>query len=146
MTNPMRLVVAGLLAVVCIGGFAAMFANKSSVQDHLSRTYASADTAAVPGATPGSRTFKSTATPLSTAASIAKAWKPAERLDQPNGTFLRYGSGIVGVLPAPDGGSYVTYDSSNAGYTRWFPYVGGWWGTTSGAGETFRGGGPGAGK
>lgn len=146
MNNVTRLVLGGLLALGCTGGLIAALASKSSVSEYLSSHYQRAPANAVPGATASSATYASSQAPLPTANAIAKAWKPAERLDQPSGTFLRYGSGVVGVVPTANGGSYVTYDNANNGYARWFPYVGGWWGTTSGGGETFRGGGPGAGK
>ena len=81
------------------------------------------------------------------AASIAGKWKPAERLADPSGYFLRYRNDIVAVTAAPEGGgSRIFVDEERRGYARWYPYVGGYWGTYSGPGEGFRGGGPGAGK
>lgn len=85
--------------------------------------------------------------PSAVAASIASKWKPSERLTDPSGFFLRYRNDIVVVTAGPEGqGSRIHVDDERRGYTRWYPYVGGYWGTFSGPGEGFRGGGPGAGK
>jgi hypothetical protein len=76
---------------------------------------------------------------------ITGRWKPGDRLANPSGNFLRYDDTVVAVTPS-GGGSRITVDDEDRGYARWYPFVGGWWGTYSGPGETFRGGGPGAGK
>lgn len=84
--------------------------------------------------------------PTEVAARIADARKPAERRVTTSGVFLRYQKDMVGVVPDPAGGSRVLIEDERRGYGTFFPYVGGYWGTFSGRGETFRGGGPGAGK
>jgi hypothetical protein len=85
-----------------------------------------------------------------TAAEIRKAWKPAQELSDPAGTFLRYSDLVIAVTPDPDrDGSTVYLDDEKRGYAHWFPFVVGYWGTggggVGGVGGV-RGGGPGAGK
>ncbi|WP_205697653.1 DUF4247 domain-containing protein [Conexibacter sp. SYSU D00693] len=81
------------------------------------------------------------------AAALAKRHKPAERRTTASGLFLRYSNQMVGVLGGPGGrGSKVLLARERDGYGFFYPYVGGWWGTYSGRGESFRGGGPGGGK
>jgi hypothetical protein len=76
---------------------------------------------------------------------LRRAVPPAQTFTDPGGYFLRYRNNIVAVTP--DGsGSRVFLDDDRRGYARWYPYVGGYWGTYSGTGESVRGGGPGAGK
>jgi hypothetical protein len=95
-----------------------------------------------------SAVYTSSQSPGKVASSIAGSWKPAERVNDPGGYFLRYRSSIVAVTAAAAGekGSRIYVDDQRRGYNRWYPYVGGLWGTFSGPGETFRGGGPAAGK
>jgi hypothetical protein len=134
------------LAAVCIGGIIGVVSNKSSVREYLDQNYERAASAtAVPGATARTITYQSDQPPSATADQIGKEWDPAQRQDQPAGTFLRYNSSVVGVTPSPDGGSFISYDQPDDGYARWFPYVGGFWGTGLGTGEGFRSGGPGGG-
>lgn len=90
--------------------------------------------------------FRAEGPPSEVAAEIADARTPAERRVTVSGVFLRYRDDMVGVVPDPAGGSRVLVESAERGYATFFPYVGGFWGTFSGPGETFRGGGPGAGK
>ena len=77
---------------------------------------------------------------------IAGAWKPADRLNDPSAIFLRYRGDYVAITPDSAGGSHIYVDDERRGYARWYPHVGGYWGTYSGPGEGIRGGGPGAGK
>lgn len=84
--------------------------------------------------------------PSATAARIADARKPGERRATAAGVFLRYHSDMVAVLPDGKGGSRVLVEDERTGYGHFYPYVGGFWGTASGRGEGFRGGGPGSGK
>lgn len=76
---------------------------------------------------------------------LTGAWRPAEKRADAAGYFLRYSNLIVGVVPSGTG-SKIYLDDERRGYSRWYPYVGGYWGTYTGPGEGFRGGGPGAGK
>jgi hypothetical protein len=144
--NPrVKLIVA--LAAAGVGGVAllgVLFGTKGSVRDHIAGKYQRVE-AESKGR---SAVYTSTQPPGSVAKSIAGAWKPAERVNDPGGYFLRYRSAMVAVTAAAAGqqGSRIYVDDQKAGYNRWYPYIGGRWGTFSGPGETFRGGGPGGGK
>jgi hypothetical protein len=131
------LVIVGLLALGAVA-----LVTQGSVRDHLKERYTLVST------TDGGRSavYSAEAGPSAVAASIASAWKPADRRSDPSGFFLRYRDDIVAVTPGPDGGSRIHIDPERRAYARWYPYVGGYWGTYSGPGESFRGGGPGAGK
>ena len=132
------LILFGLLA---LGGVA--LATRGSVRDHLRDRYTLVSTSD----SGRSAVYSSPERPSAVAASIADKWKPADRLSDPSGFFLRYRNDIVAVTAAPEGrGSRIHVDEERRGYTRWYPYIGGYWGTYSGPGEGFRGGGPGAGK
>ena len=131
-----------LAAVLVLSGIAGILAlsQRGSVRQHVLRTY---DVVSQDG---DSYTLRSDQDVTRTAADIRSAWKPAEELVDPGGTFLRYSDDIVAVTPRAEGGSTVYLDDEDRGYNRWFPYVGGFWGFGgSGVGGT-RGGGPGAGK
>ncbi len=91
------------------------------------------------------RTFTCAARPGKLAADLTKAHKPADEHTTPEGHFLRYSDDMVGIVPAA-GGSKAYLADEHGGYAFFGPYVGGWWGTYGGPGETFRGGGPAGGK
>jgi hypothetical protein len=113
------------------------------------REYIAGKDQRVPAESKGrSAVYTSSQSPGEVAGSIADAWKPAERINDPGGYFLRYGSAMVAVTAAGEGqpGSRIYVDDQREGYQRWYPYIGGRWGTFSGPAETFRGGGPAAGK
>lgn len=135
------------LAAAGLGGAALLgllFGTRGSVREHVAGKYQR-----VAAESKGrSVVYTSTQPPGTVAASIARAWKPAERINDPGGYFLRYKSAIVAVTAAGAGqaGSRIYVDDQRAGYNRWYPYLGGRWGTFSGPAETFRGGGPAAGK
>jgi hypothetical protein len=134
---------AGILIVVGILAIGAVAATtRGSVRDHVRERYTLVSSAS------GGRSavYSSPSKPSAVAASIASKWKPAERLSDPSGYFLRYRNDIVAVTAAEGGGSRITVDDERRGYARWYPYIGGYWGTYSSPGEGFRGGGPGAGK
>jgi hypothetical protein len=121
-----------------------LFGTRGSVRDHIAGKYQR-----VAAESQGrSVVYTSTQPPGAVAKSIAGAWKPAERINDPGGYFLRYRSAIVAITAAATGqaGSRIYVDDQRQGYNRWYPYIGGRWGTFSGPGETFRGGGPAAGK
>ena len=135
------------LAAAGVGGVAILgllFGTRGSVRDYIGGRYQR-----VPAESAGrSVVYTSNQPPGEVARSISGAWKPAERINDPGGYFLRYGSAIVAVtaLGAGQAGSKIFVDDQRQGYSRWYPYLGGRWGTFSGPGETFRGGGPAAGK
>lgn len=137
LTGGVVLTVIGALALGAV-----FVSTRGTLRDHLGNTYTVVRT------TDGGRSveYSSDRKPSAVAASIAGKWKPAERLTDPSGYFLRYRNDIVAVSAAEGGGSRIFVDDERRGYTRWYPYIGGYWGTYSGPGEGFRGGGPGAGK
>ena len=129
------LAVAGVLGIVAL-------TQRGSVRSHVLKSY---DVVEQDG---DSYTLRSDKSVTRTAADIKSAWKPAEELVDPGGTFLRYSDDIVAVTPDAEGGSTIYLDDEDRGYNRWFPYVGGFWGFggSGGAVGGTRGGGPGAGK
>lgn len=133
-----------LAAVLVLAGVAGIFAlsQRGSVRSWLLGAY---DVVEQDG---DSYTLRSPDPVTATADDITTAWKPAERLVDPGGTFLRYSDDIVAVTPAAEGGSTIYLDDEDRGYDRWFPYVVGFWGFGGSGGPVggTRGGGPGAGK
>lgn len=89
--------------------------------------------------------YRSPNSPRTVYADIRTRHRPADTLVRPSGYYLRYPDDIVVVTP-DRGGSRIDLDDEDRGYARWFPIVGGFWGTSRGGGEGFRGGGPGSGK
>ena len=134
-------VLALVLVVAGIAGIVAL-TQRGSVRAHVLGTY---DVVSQDG---DSYTLRSPDTVTQTASDIKSAWKPAEELVDPGGTFLRYSDDIVAVTPRAEGGSTVYLDDEDRGYNRWFPYVVGFWGFGGSGGPVggTRGGGPGAGK
>lgn len=134
----------GAAGVGLVALFGVLFGTKGSVRSYIAGKYQRVE-AESKGR---SAVYTSTQSPGVVAKSIASRWKPAERVNDPGGSFLRYRSAIVAVTAAAAGqtGSRIYVDDQRSGYNRWYPYVGGLWGTFSGPGETFRGGGPAAGK
>ncbi len=129
------LVVAGIAGIVAL-------TQRGSVRSHVLKTY---DVVSQDG---DSYVLRSSENVTRTAQDIKDAWKPAEELVDPGGTFLRYSDDIVAVTPRAEGGSTVHLDDEDRGYDRWFPYVVGFWGFGGSGGPVggTRGGGPGAGK
>ena len=141
MTARMQLYAA--LAAIGVGAIALvglLVSTSGSVRGHIDDRYERVTSSG------SSATYRSADPPSDVVADIADEWRPAERLNDPSGFFLRYHDTIVAVTGAADGGSEIQVDDEERGYARWYPYVGGWWGTYSGAAEGTRGGGPGAGK
>ncbi len=127
------LIVIGLLGVV------AAFATAGSVRGYLKDEFRAA------GRDDGQLLYTSNQSVAKTAAKIAKAHEPADRRVTPEGVFLRYRKDFVAVTPQGSGSRIAVVDERR-GYTAFYGYVGGYWGTYSGRGESFRGGGPGSGK
>ena len=131
------------LAAAAFGGVALvalLVGTSGSVRGHIDDRYERISTS------DGSARYRSSDPPSEVAADIAGEWKPAERLNDATGYFLQYRNTIVAVTAAAEGGSDIHVDDERRGYARWYPYVGGWWGTYSGGAEGTRGGGPGVGK
>lgn len=131
-------------AVLVLAGIAGIFAlsQRGSVRSYLVSAYEVVERDG------DSYTLRSPEPVTATAADIKQAWKPAEELVDPGGTFLRYSDDIVAVTPSAEGGSTIYLDDEDRGYNRWFPYVVGFWGFggTGGPIGGTRGGGPGDGK
>jgi hypothetical protein len=92
-----------------------------------------------------SAVYASGAPPLRVADEISRKWKPFDRVNTASGTYLRYDDAIIGIVAAA-GGSRIYVDPEREGYQRWYGVLGPRWGTAAGAGERWRGGGPGEGK
>ncbi len=130
------------LALLGVVGLFATFRGPGSLRSHLRNSYplvSSEDDGR-------SQVFASADSPPVAAQQITSRWKPADRFNDPGGLFLRYRDDMVVVTSDGGSGSRIHVDDDRGGYARWYPYVGGRWGTFSGRGETFRGGGPGSGK
>lgn len=134
-------VLAVLLVLAGIGGIVAL-TQRGSVRSHVLSSYE------VVSQDGRSYTLRSADPVTRTAQDIKSAWKPAQEIVDPGGTFLRYSDDIIAVTPRPEGGSTVYLDDERRGYDRWFPYVVGFWGFGGSGGPIggTRGGGPGAGK
>ena len=141
MSRTTKRVLAIVLVLAGVAGIVSLV-NRGGVRDHVINTY---DVVEQDGS---SYTLRSPDSVTETAAGIRSAWKPAEEVIDPGGTFLRYSDDIVGITPDADGGSTVHLDDEDRGYNRWFPYVVGFWGVGGSGGPIggTRGGGPGAGK
>ncbi len=140
--NPRTLkIVAVVLVLAGIAGIIAL-TQRGNPREHVLRTY---DVVSREG---DSVTLRSPDPVTRTAADIKDAWKPAQEVVDPGGTFLRYQDLVVAVTPRVEGGSTIYLDDERRGYNRWFPFVVGFWGFggTGGPVGGTRGGGPGAGK
>lgn len=133
----MKYLAIGLIALGVLGLLGVLFGTgsvRSYVQNNYKRT----------GSDRGADLYTSSKPPARVAAEIAEAHDPADRRATPEGVFLRYRSDFVGVMPMGTG-SRIAVADERRGYGLFFPYVGGYWGSSSGRGERFRGGGPGGG-
>ena len=130
-----------VLVLAGIGGILAL-SRSGSVRSYVLSTYE------VESRDGDSYVLRSPRNVTDTARQIKDAWKPAQEVVDPGGTFLRYSDDVVAVTPRAEGGSTVYLDDEDRGYNRWFPYVVGFWGTGGSGGPIggTRGGGPGAGK
>jgi hypothetical protein len=140
MSRRTKLIIAGVVVVLGIGGLIAAIATAQSPGGYIKSHYRHV------GSDDGAQVYASTKSASATATDIANAVKPADRLTTTSGVFLRYSNDYVAVLTQPAGGSRIEVSSGQTGYTHFYGYVGGFWGTYSGPAGAFRGGGPGAGK
>jgi len=126
------MIVAGVIGIV------AVIARNESARDYVKKHYTRA------GTRNGALVYTSSKPPLTVAKDIEDAHKPADRRVTPEGVFLRYRKDFIGVL-ASGKGSKIEVADERRGYHAFYPFIGGYWGSYSGPGEAFRGGGPGGG-
>ena len=129
------LVVAGAVLGGCAGG---------SVRDVVADDYEFVERER--GRDGSSLVYRSDTPPTRTAAEISDRLSPGEQRVTESGVFLRYSDDYVGIVPDQRGGSRIYVDDERRGYAHFYPFIGGYWGSYSGRAESFRGGGPGAGK
>ncbi len=135
------------LALTGVGvlGLIFAFTTFGGVREHIRETYQRTGTEPVPGDEDRTEVFASEQSVTETAEDISGQYEPADRRITSAGVFLRYEDDIVSIVPRA-AGTRILLDDEDTGYRRGFVYLGGWWGTYSGRGEGFRGGGPGGGK
>jgi hypothetical protein len=132
---------AGGLALVGVLAIGWAFLRPSSPGSYLSGKYQQ-----VSSENSGhSRVYRASVAPDRVFNDIRSHVKPADTFTDPGGYFLRYRDNIVAVT-AEGTGSRIYLDDDRRGYARWYPFIGGYWGSYGGTGEVFRGGGPGSGK
>jgi Domain of unknown function (DUF4247) len=139
MTKRTKLFIAGGLGGVGLIVLLVALLGSGGIRGHLSDNYrkVSADGDSI--------VYASSSKPKAVYESIRSAVPPADVQVDPQGYFMRYSDDIVAVTADGDG-SRIYLDDERRGYSHWYPFVVGYWGTGSGAGEGIRGGGPGAGK
>lgn len=139
MTLRVKLIVAGVVAVIGLAAIGLAVSRTGGVRgylaDHYTRVSSQGD----------SVVYTATRAPRTVYDEIRSRHRPADTLVRPTGYYLRYSDDIV-VVTATNPGSRIYVDDEDRGYARWFPIVGGVWGTYRGSGDAFRGGGPGFGK
>ncbi len=139
MTLRVKLILAGLVAVVGLTAIGVAASRSGGVRgylaDHYTRVSSHGDSAV----------YTATRGPGTVYNEIRSRHRPADTLVRPTGYYLRYSDDIV-VVTADGRGSRIYVDDEDRGYGHWFPIVGGVWGTYRGSGDAFRGGGPGSGK
>lgn len=137
--------IAAAISGAGILGLVLLLTGSNSVRDTVRDKYRAAGQERVRGGDRPTDVFTSTKPPTRVAKEIAKVNKPADRRVAQSGIFLRYSKDNVAVVPSGRG-SRIYLDDAKTGYIRNYGYIGGWWGSYSGPGEAFRGGGPGSGK
>jgi hypothetical protein len=134
-----KLIIAGVVValgiILLVASVVSAQSPSSYIKDHYRRI----------GTDQGADVYASSKSATATATDIANAIKPADRLATPSGVFLRYSNDYVAVLAQPSG-SKIEVSTEQRGYSHFYGFVGGYWGTYSGPASSFRGGGPGAGK
>ncbi|MGH3620381.1 MAG: DUF4247 domain-containing protein [Sciscionella sp.] len=139
MTLRTKLIVAGSIAAVGVIALVIAFTRIGGVRGYLADTYTRSSGRG------DSVVYTSRQQPRTVYDDIRSSQQPAKTVVQPSGYYLRYSDDIV-VVSGRQGGSRIYLDDARRGYHHWFPVIGGLWGTYRGPGESFRGGGPGAGK
>jgi len=134
-----KLLVAGAIAVVGIIALVVALGRTGGVRGYLADNYTRVSGSG------DSVVYRSPNSPRTVYDDIRTRHRPADTLVRPSGYYLRYPDDIVAVTPG-GGESRIYLDDEDRGRARWFPIVGGFWGTSRGPGEGFRGGGPGSGK
>ena len=131
---------AAAIGLILLGvlGLAFTLTSSGSARSYVKDNYKRA------GSDRGAEIYTSSKPPARVASEVADAHKPADRRVTPEGVFLRYRSDYVGVM-GQGTGSRIAVADERRGYGLFFPFVGGFWGRSSGRGEAFRGGGPGGG-
>lgn len=136
-TGLLGILVTVVAAILLIGGLSSCGSSvKGYVKDHYDRV----------GTRNGAELYRSKDRVDQVVKDITGTWKPADRITDPGGVFLRYRDTFVAVRPRTAGGTDIEVDDPDRAYAHWYPFIGGWFGTYSGRGEGFRGGGPGSGK
>ncbi len=103
-----------LAVVLVLAGIAGIVAltQRGSPREHVLKTYD------VVSQEDDSATLTSPDPVSETATDIRSAWKPADEIVDPGGTFLRYQDLVVAVTPRPEGGSTIYLDDEERGYNR----------------------------
>lgn len=143
----MRQHVAIALILAGLGGLGLLwaFGSHKSVREDIADRYTFVGTETVPGDRDKTMVYASSFGVSRTAKDITSRHKPADRHTSANGIYLRYRKDIVAVVQRPEG-TRILVDDEDTGYRHHYVFLGGWWGTYTGPGEAFRGGGPGSGK
>jgi len=134
-----KLILAGCLALAGVLVLVSAVLRTHSVRSYLRGHYG------LVSSTGNSMVFSSPSSPRVVYDDLARHARPADTVVDGGGYFLRYRGDIVAITGGPTG-SRINVDDERRGYGLWFAHVGGHWGTYSGPGESFRGGGPGSGK
>ena len=108
------LLAASLASIVLGEVFKAAAYPRGDLADHLERAYGS--------------DLHSDRRPLLVAAELEREWPAEDQRYTAAGVFLRYEHDIVGLVPDGDGGTAVTRYAEEAGYRRYYTYVGDFWG------------------
>lgn len=91
------------------------------------------------------RAYTSPKPPTTVAREITAKFRPLSQHADGSGVYLRYSEDAVVIQPRGSGSVIHVLDVDDA-YRRYHTFIGGSWGYTGAAGESFRGGGPGTGK
>lgn len=135
-----RLVFAGLFVLLGLAAIIGSIASSTSAASYIKSHYRHV------GADQGAQIYLSPKSITQTVQDISNADSPGDRRTTESGVFLRYPNSMVAVLVNRGGGSKVEIADQRTGYTHFYGYIGGFWGSYTGPAGAFRGGGPGTGK